>query len=61
MKRKIKTLDEAKAAVAAHNKKAHALRTQEKALANELEELGNEILNLVDELSNTYVEDGDDD
>lgn len=48
MKRKIKTLDEAKAAVKAHNKKAKALRTQEKALADELEELGNEILNLVD-------------
>lgn len=53
---KIKSLEDAKARVAAFNKKAKALQKQENVLTDALEALGNEILDLVDEMDHVYTD-----
>jgi len=54
---KLKSLEDAKAKVAAFNKKARALQKQENALTDALEALGNEILDLVDDMNHVYTPD----
>lgn len=54
---KLKSIEEAKAKVAAFNKKARALRKQENALTEALEALGNELLDMVDNMDHVYTDD----